>query len=97
MSLDEALLPFLSAEETVKVQKKREAQILKELRRTTYHWEPIRYTSKQKALTYLLARSDAEYAILCRIFNEISIRNPKFQPKTLCDFGSGVGTVTWLA
>ncbi|CAL8096352.1 unnamed protein product [Orchesella dallaii] len=34
---------------------------------------------------------------MCRIFNEISKRDKEFQPKTLCDFGSGVGTVSWAA
>lgn len=88
------MLPFLSQEQTEKLEQKRENQILKQLRRTVYHWEPIHYT-REKALEYIFARSAGEYAALLRIFNEIHLRDPKFNPKTLCDFGSGVGTVSW--
>uniref|UniRef100_A0AAG5CZF3 Methyltransferase domain-containing protein n=1 Tax=Anopheles atroparvus TaxID=41427 RepID=A0AAG5CZF3_ANOAO len=46
-------------------------------------------------LTQLIGRSDAEYAVLKRIFTEISQRDPELRPRSFLDFGSGVGTGTW--
>ncbi|ODN04716.1 Methyltransferase-like protein 17, mitochondrial, partial [Orchesella cincta] len=93
---DDVLLPFLSEEEAAKLQQRRDSIILNRLHYSVYHWEPIRYT-RLKGLEYIIARSSGEYAALCRIFNEISKRDAEFKPKTLCDFGSGVGTVSWAA
>merc|ERR1719270_390139 len=36
-----------------------------------------------------------DYACLKTILSEIKRREKKFHPKTLLDFGSGLGTVTW--
>jgi len=47
------------------------------------------------AMAYLVARIAPEYATLYQIFQEICRRDPDFQPQTLFDFGSGVGTVLW--
>ena len=68
--------------------------IAQQLKRTTYHWEAVIY-DENTVLHYMLARFAPEYAVLCRIFSELKKREPDFQPSTLFDFGSGVGTVTW--
>ncbi|KAJ8929169.1 hypothetical protein NQ314_018164 [Rhamnusium bicolor] len=64
------------------------------LRVKIYNWEPIKYDSYNSIL-YLLARSPAEYAVLVKLFGEIFSRDPEFQPRSLFDFGSGIGTATW--
>lgn len=60
----------------------------------SYHWHAIEFT-RYVGLQYLFYRSPAEYAALYKIFTEISIRLPDFNPVSLFDFGSGVCTVTW--
>ncbi|KAB0803939.1 hypothetical protein PPYR_00909 [Photinus pyralis] len=49
------------------------------------------------SLLYLLARFAPEYAVLLQIFSEICTRDPNFKPRSLFDFGSGTGTVSWAA
>ncbi|XP_022905054.2 ribosome assembly protein METTL17, mitochondrial [Onthophagus taurus] len=66
------------------------------LKEKVYNWSPINY-DQQQSLLYLFARSSMEYAVLAKIFLEISNRDPDFKPRTLFDFGSGVGSVTWAA
>lgn len=66
------------------------------LKRTVYNWKPIKYDAKL-SLLYLLSMSAAEYAVLSKIMGEIHSRDPEFQPKSLFDFGSGIGTATWAA
>ncbi|KAG5893361.1 hypothetical protein JTB14_000126 [Gonioctena quinquepunctata] len=61
-----------------------------------YNWKPIKY-DVYHSLLYLLNRSAAEYAVLVKLFGEIEARNPRFKPKSLFDYGSGVGTATWAA
>lgn len=64
------------------------------LKSRVYIWKPIQYTT-YLGKQYLLDRMAPEYAILNKIFSEISQRYPDFKPHSLFDFGSGVGTVTW--
>ncbi|XP_066254248.1 ribosome assembly protein METTL17, mitochondrial [Euwallacea similis] len=66
------------------------------LKRKVYNWKPIKY-DVYTSLAYLLGRAPAEYAVLTKIFSEIVNRDKEFTPKSLFDFGSGVGTVTWAA
>lgn len=70
--------------------------ILNVLRQNVYHWKPIEYTDGM-ALTYLCARAAPDFAVLTQIFQEIKQRSPKFAPKALFDFGSGIGTSIWAA
>uniref|UniRef100_A0A069DUL8 Putative mitochondrial/ ribosome small subunit component n=1 Tax=Panstrongylus megistus TaxID=65343 RepID=A0A069DUL8_9HEMI len=65
------------------------------LKQRIYNWQPIIYT-RYTGLQYLFARAAAEYAVISRIFHEIKGRE-NFMPKTLFDFGSGVGTAVWAA
>ncbi|CAK9802665.1 Methyltransferase-like protein 17, mitochondrial [Anthophora plagiata] len=61
-----------------------------------YNWTPILY-DKYTSIAYLVGRSVPEYSVLYRIFKEIYDNDKNFVPKTLFDFGSGVGTVIWSA
>ena len=61
-------------------------------------WAPIEF-DEVGSLTYLVTRSAAEYASLVGIFKSIQEADPKFQPRTLFDFGSGeyqVGDISSL-
>ncbi|CAG9761629.1 unnamed protein product [Ceutorhynchus assimilis] len=66
------------------------------LRENTYNWKPMKYDT-YNSLVYLLGRAPAEYAVLSKIFGEIAQRDTDFTPRSLFDFGSGIGTVTWAA
>uniref|UniRef100_V9KZ78 Methyltransferase-like protein 17, mitochondrial n=1 Tax=Callorhinchus milii TaxID=7868 RepID=V9KZ78_CALMI len=81
-------------EETQESAIKRE--VLKELRRCTYRWIPISYEPQISSI-YLATRVDGGYAAITRVLHEIKKRVPEFQPRTLLDFGSGTGTVTWAS
>ncbi|XP_043248160.1 methyltransferase-like protein 17, mitochondrial [Colletes gigas] len=61
-----------------------------------YNWMPIQY-DKYTCLSYLTVRSVPEYCVLCKIFNEINTEDSNFVPKSLFDYGSGIGTVMWGA
>lgn len=74
--------------------KNREARNI--LKQNIYNWQPITF-DKLTCLTYLVARSVQNYAVLYRILNEIKARDKDFRPRTLFDFGSGIGTVMWAA
>lgn len=52
---------------------------------------------KEAHLAYLLARMPATYAVIHRVFEELSIRSPGFAPKSFLDIGSGPGTGLWAA
>lgn len=65
------------------------------LKQRIYNWQPIIFT-RYTGLQYLFARAAAEYAVISWVFHEIKVRE-NFMPKTLFDFGSGVGTVVWAA
>ena len=67
---------------------------MKILKKKTYFWAPIEY-NQFKSLVYMTSRSVAEYSVLVNILNEIKIRDKKFDPNTVFDFGSGMGSVLW--
>lgn len=69
-------------------------KVLNILKHKVYHWTPIDY-DLQTCLLYLVGRFAPEYSVLTKIFAEINQRDPEFKPRSLLDFGSGVGTVTW--
>lgn len=77
-------------------ERKLSAKVDKALKYHLYNWKAIDYT-KSVAKKYLAVRAPAEYAVLKRVFNEIILRDKTFAPKSLFDFGSGVGTVVWVA
>ncbi|XP_011495145.1 PREDICTED: methyltransferase-like protein 17, mitochondrial [Ceratosolen solmsi marchali] len=45
----------------------------------------------------MATRSIPEYFVLTTIFNEIKARDAFFNPQTMFDFGSGVGSTLWVA
>ncbi|XP_041849109.1 methyltransferase-like protein 17, mitochondrial [Melanotaenia boesemani] len=71
-------------------------RVLSELRRTTYRWTPLKY-DEELGVVYMAARLAGGYAAVRRALNEIKKRDPSFAPKTLLDFGSGLGTVAWAS
>lgn len=71
-----------------------EDQVQSVIKYHAYNWEPVLY-DVNTALVYLMGRAAPEYAALVRIFAEIACRDPGFKPRSLFDFGSGLGTVTW--
>lgn len=66
-------------------------RLFKEL---AYNWVPVQY-DKYTSLSYLVNRSVPEYSVLYKIFNEIKTNDANFTPKSMFDFGSGVGTAMW--
>ncbi|KAF4530487.1 hypothetical protein B566_EDAN018573, partial [Ephemera danica] len=60
-----------------------------------YHWKAIEYDA-HTCLQYLVTRVAPEFAILNRVFAELTTRLPNFKPQTVFDFGSGVGSVAWV-
>ncbi|XP_026170362.1 methyltransferase-like protein 17, mitochondrial [Mastacembelus armatus] len=71
-------------------------KVLSDLRRTTYHWTPMKY-DEELSVVYMAARLAGGYAAVRRALNEITKRDPAFAPKSLLDFGSGLGTVVWAS
>ncbi|XP_034412078.1 methyltransferase-like protein 17, mitochondrial isoform X2 [Cyclopterus lumpus] len=71
-------------------------KVFSELRKTTYHWTPMKY-DEELAVVYMAARLAGGYAAVRRAMNEILKRDPSFAPQTLLDFGSGLGTVVWAS
>ncbi|KAF5398406.1 hypothetical protein PHET_08130 [Paragonimus heterotremus] len=57
-------------------------------------WKSLTYSGHNCEL-YLTARLAPNFASACRVFYEIRKRCPKFIPRNLFDFGSGLGTITW--
>ncbi|XP_072544609.1 ribosome assembly protein METTL17, mitochondrial isoform X2 [Salminus brasiliensis] len=71
-------------------------KVLSELRKETYHWMPLRYDA-ELAVVYMVARLAGGYAAVMRALNEIKKRDLLFAPRSLLDFGSGLGTALWAS
>ncbi|CAH8668370.1 unnamed protein product [Schistosoma rodhaini] len=69
-----------------------EAQISREL--DLKSWKSLSYSGHTCEL-YLVSRLAPNFATVCRVLYEIRKRCPSFIPKSLFDFGSGLGTVAW--
>nr|XP_033819251.1 methyltransferase-like protein 17, mitochondrial isoform X2 [Geotrypetes seraphini] len=91
-----SVLECQSPDQEQELEEKLQQKVLTVLRKTTYHWQPVRYDEGQ-SLIYLASRLAGEFAALCRAFHEIRKQLPDFSPYSLLDFGSGVGSVTWAA
>ncbi|CAG9832274.1 unnamed protein product [Diabrotica balteata] len=87
---------FTTVEEEMNFKHMIENEIQRKINKQLYNWKPIKYDI-HNSLLYLIGRSAAEYAVLVKIFGEIEARDPSFRPKSIFDYGSGVGTVTWAA
>ncbi|XP_017778781.1 PREDICTED: methyltransferase-like protein 17, mitochondrial [Nicrophorus vespilloides] len=82
--------------ETDQFKQKVKDKVINMLKVHVYNWSPIVYDA-YNSLVYLIGRSAPEYSVLVKIFTEIQLRDKDFKPRSLFDFGSGVGTVTWAA
>lgn len=71
-------------------------KVVSELRRTTYHWTPMKY-DEELGVVYMASRLAGGYAAVRRALHEIKKREPSFAPQSLLDFGSGLGTVAWAS
>ena len=60
------------------------------------HWAPVEY-DRTAGLVHLVSRTAVEFAVLNKIFVEIKRKYGEYQPRTLFDFGSGIGTGYWAA
>lgn len=60
-------------------------------------WQPHTIDTKFKAALMYHARFCDNYAVLARIFEEISLRDPDFVPKEILDFNSGTAVAFWAA
>lgn len=78
-----------------KMQQKNEKEAVKYLK-TKIHTSEAEEYNERKSLMYLLGRSVQDYAVLMTIFNEMKKRDPDYLPKSVFDFGSGIGTVMWF-
>ncbi|TRY61681.1 hypothetical protein TCAL_01437 [Tigriopus californicus] len=73
-----------------------ERKARKMLESKTNTWKSVVYDD-EAAKAYLLARAPFDYSAVYRTMSEIKKREPDFQPRTIFDFGSGVGTCIWAA
>ena len=90
--LDEAEQNFQRSES---IMDKIDTEVKKEIHKRSQRWKSVEY-DKEASWSYLLGGKAAyDYACLKSILNEIKVRDKQFKPKTLLDFGSGVGTVSW--
>lgn len=95
--LPPADLDLLTEQELHKYKSIRKQRVEKILKQRTFAWKPISLKTDFEALTYAVGKFSKEYAVLLRIFKEISQRDPNFKPRSFLDFGSGVGTGMWAA
>ena len=52
---------------------------------------------REHAIAYLIRKMPYHYYIFKRIIHEIHQRLPDFQPKSVLDFGAGLGSGLWAA
>lgn len=64
---------------------------LEDRRRDWHYYEYDEYASN----LYMATRLAPNYACLKTIMNEIQAMDPAFEPNTVLDFGSGMGTTIW--
>lgn len=69
-------------------------KLINALKKKVYNWSPMTYDA-YNSLVYLYGRSVQEYAVLIKVFLEIFSRDAQFKPRSLFDFGSGIGTAIW--
>lgn len=49
------------------------------------------------AVAYLFSRMPYSYQVCKRVLNEVLFRMPDFKPKSVLDFGAGLGSAVWAA
>lgn len=84
----------LTNEDLARIRKENERKVAIFVKQWANHWQEIVYND-HKSLLYMIGRSVPNYAVLHTIFNEICTRDENFTPKSVLDFGSGIGTTMW--
>jgi ribosomal protein RSM22 (predicted rRNA methylase) len=82
------------AEESL-IKKGRLSQIIQGMldeRRRDWHYYEY---DERAALMYMATRLAPNYASIKSVMNEIKVLDPKFKPRSVLDFGSGMGTTIW--
>ena len=95
----EKVLPvsnMMEQDEREFVMKKREEKFEREMKAKTKTWRQIEYDEEESAV-YCASRFPANYAVLRWVFTDLAKLDPNFSPKTLFDFGSGLGTTMHVA
>ncbi|XP_071815016.1 ribosome assembly protein METTL17, mitochondrial-like [Apostichopus japonicus] len=75
-------------------QKKLQDKVKSKLRNRLYHWKPISF-DENVSFVYLAARMAPNYAIIYRVLHELQRIMPSYQPSSVLDFGSGLGSSIW--
>jgi len=86
----------LSDEKKKIIEKARDKRIKEMIHYHLYNWKPIAY-DENTCLQYLIGMFGANYSVMLRLFREIQHRDNSFAPKSIFDFGSGLGTTIWAA
>ena len=66
-----------------------------ELLQRSNRWKEVIYDTEAAWSYFLGTKTAFDYAVIQTILSEIQKRHKTFEPKTLLDFGSGIGSVTW--
>lgn len=85
---------FHLSEQTDQAQRKLHEIIegkLEERRRDWHYYEYDDYAS----VLYLATRLAPNYSCLKKVMNEIKAYDPEYEPKSVMDYGSGMGTTIW--
>lgn len=70
----------------------------RKLNKEKEHINPIKVVYNQAtAVAYLYSRMPYTYQVNKRILNELLFRMPDFKPKSILDFGAGLGSALWAA
>ncbi|PAV67714.1 hypothetical protein WR25_04226 [Diploscapter pachys] len=64
------------------------------MKKTHFNWKPLNFHNQQTALAYALCRLAPNYAEVARVLEEFN-RIPDYVPKSVLDYGSGVGGAFW--
>lgn len=86
----------LGEDEQLKIYIERNKKIEQVVKKKVLSWKEYKWTEYQ-AILYLAARLAPNYLATRFVFNEIKHIDPSFRPKTLFDFGSGLGTTMHVA
>ncbi len=70
----------------------------RKLNKEKEHINPIKVVYNQAtAVAYLYSRMPYTYQVCKRILNELLFRMPDFKPKSVLDFGAGLGSALWAS
>ncbi len=68
----------------------------RKLNKEKEHINPIKVVYNQaQVVAYLYSRMPYTYQVCKRVLNEVLFRMPNFKPKSVLDFGAGLGSAVW--